>query len=102
MGPLCTQSYISGFNKVRVLSKGQKSVGEGGRGRNQGRLLGRGAVSAGPWKIVVEMLNVFLHSIIYSVNIVGFHVPGSVLRLRMYYEQNRQILRDWNSSRSRR
>ena len=51
---------------------------------------------------VVEMLNVFLHSIIYSVNIVGFHVPGSVLGLRMYYEQNRQILRDWNSSRSRR
>ena len=48
-------------------------------GRNQGRLLGRGDVSAGPWKIVVEMLNAFLRSIIYSVNIVGLYVPGSVL-----------------------
>lgn len=85
---------------MRVLSKGQKSVGEGGGGRNQGRLLRRGDVSAGPWKIVVEMLNVFLHLIIYSVNIVGLYVPGSVLGLRMCYEQNRQILRDWNSSRS--
>lgn len=68
---------------MRVLSKGQKSVGKGGGGRDQGRLLGRGDVLAGPWKIVLEMLNAFLHSIIYSVNIVGLCVPGSVLGLRM-------------------
>ena len=49
---------------MRVLSKGQKSVGKGGGGRDQGRLLGRGDVLAGPWKIVLEMLNAFLHSII--------------------------------------
>lgn len=33
---------------------------------------------------MVEMLNAFLRSIIYSVNIVGLYVPGSVLGLRMY------------------
>lgn len=92
-GALCTQSYVSGFNKVRSMSRGQESV------RGRWRRQDSGKASWRRWHFSwslkdrggkVKRIYSFDH--LFNEN-VGVRVPGSVRGLRMcFVSKNRHIL----------